>query len=286
MDQPAAPVDQPLPVQEETTPTTTSTTEPAITTPAETPTSEETTTTTTTTTPTTTVAASAEDATLATTVTSAPAIPVQEVLAPENASAATDVVSESETGTEGGSVENTSPETEKPSQEISGTETNDEPNTTPITTAAPGSTTQVSEVVSEVVPEVVSEVVSEVVPEAVSEVVSEVVSEPSEPVPPAEQAPEPVKEPVVIDQDEGSWVQIQESNPVAAEAATGAGSPPAGPEQPVGEPVTPGSGSLQDLIGQPDLEKPLSNMTRFEGEFRTIEAEPNNIPGLIVSMFY
>jgi hypothetical protein len=45
---------------------------------------------------------------------------------------------------------------------------------------------------------------------------------------------------------------------------TGVAAGPADPEQPAAAPVTP-SGTLEDLIGQTEEEKPLKNMTRFEG---------------------
>ena len=60
------------------------------------------------------------------------------------------------------------------------------------------------------------------------------------------ESPEPVKEPVVVDGE--SDVSDALKNP----------------EQPAGSPVTPAS-SLADLIGQPEYDKPLRNMTRFEG---------------------
>ena len=64
--------------------------------------------------------------------------------------------------------------------------------------------------------------------------------------------------------DKGSQVQIQKSIPVAPKADISIASPSTILEQPAPEP-----GSLQDQIGQLDLEKLWSNMTRFEGEFAT-----------------
>jgi hypothetical protein len=60
---------------------------------------------------------------------------------------------------------------------------------------------------------------------------------------PAPASPEPTKEPVVIE-DEPTWVQI--STPASSDASIV--DAPKDPEQQAAAPVTPGPGSLQDLV--------------------------------------
>jgi hypothetical protein len=72
----------------------------------------------------------------------------------------------------------------------------------------------------------------------------------------------------VVNEEEATWVPIANATSTVSDpqdVSVVSVNPPAAPEQPAAAPVTPGS--LLDLIGQPEEEKPLRNMTRFEGNF-------------------